>query len=212
MSTESTIVTKTETEATSKLIEQAVASISLNTDQSNSDITVSKKKKKKNKKKTKSDSHSCEASMQIQVVDIKQSEVVQMSQELVVVDVKENAVVQVSQELVVAPEAQSNQQVVVGDGQPADNFDNLQKAVQILAKAKTLDEGKQFDAALKMYRQGVDMLIEELIGRQGTDQSRMYLRNKCNDFMNRIDQLKMLIKLENASKENANKENTAIDA
>jgi hypothetical protein len=28
-----------------------------------------------------------------------------------------------------------------------------------------------------------------LIVRQGTDQSRTYLRDKCNDFMNRIDQV-----------------------
>ena len=70
-----------------------------------------------------------------------------------------------------------------------DNFENLQKAVTILAKAKQLDETKHYDEALKMYRQGVDMLLEELIVRQGTDQSRTYLRDKCNDFMNRIDQV-----------------------
>lgn len=73
-----------------------------------------------------------------------------------------------------------------------DTFENLQKAVTILAKAKQLDELKQYDEALKMYRQGVDMLLEELIVRQGTDQSRTYLRDKCNDFMNRIDQVKSL--------------------
>lgn len=89
-----------------------------------------------------------------------------------------------------------------------DNFENLQKAVQILARAKTLDEQKQYDDALKMYRQGVDMLLEELIVRQGTEQSRTYLREKCNDFMNRIDQLKMIIQIEKA---NENKENqTAV--
>jgi hypothetical protein len=49
------------------------------------------------------------------------------------------------------------------------------------------------------------MLLEELIVRQGTDQSRNYLRGKCNDFMNRIDQLKLIIQIENAN--NANKEN-----
>ena len=89
-----------------------------------------------------------------------------------------------------------------------DNFENLQKAVQILAQAKTLDETKRYDDALKMYRQGVDMLLEELIVRQGTEQSRTYLREKCNDFMNRIDQLKMIIQIEKA---NENKENqTAV--
>lgn len=86
-----------------------------------------------------------------------------------------------------------------------DNFENLQRAVQILGRAKQLDETKNYDDALKMYRQGVDMLLEELIVRQGTDQSRTYLREKCNDFMNRIDQLKLIIQLE---KETENKENS----
>ena len=86
----------------------------------------------------------------------------------------------------------------------ASNFDNLQKAVDILGKAKSLDESKQFEDALKLYRQGVDMLLEELIERQGTEQSRTYLRDKCNDFMNRIDQIKLIIRIE---KETANKEN-----
>lgn len=83
-----------------------------------------------------------------------------------------------------------------------DNFENLQKAVQILGKAKQLDEMKRFDEALKLYRQGVDMLLEELIIRQGTEQSRSYLRDKCNDFMNRIDQLKLIIQIEKVSAEN----------
>ena len=77
-----------------------------------------------------------------------------------------------------------------------ENFENLQKAVQILAKAKTLDDNKHYPEALKLYREGVDILLEELIVRQGTDQSRTYLRDKCNDFMNRIDQLKLVIQIE----------------
>lgn len=88
-----------------------------------------------------------------------------------------------------------------------DNFENLQRAVQILGKAKQLDEMKRFDEALKLYRQGVDMLLEELIIRQGTEQSRSYLRDKCNDFMNRIDQLKLIIQIEKVNAEN--KENQA---
>jgi hypothetical protein len=79
-----------------------------------------------------------------------------------------------------------------------ENFDNLQKAVNILSRAKTLDDNKNFVEALKMYRDGVDILLEELIVRQGTDQSRTYLRTKCNDFMNRIDQLKLIIQIEKA--------------
>ena len=79
--------------------------------------------------------------------------------------------------------------------------------MQILGKAKQLDEMKRFDEALKLYRQGVDMLLEELIIRQGTEQSRSYLRDKCNDFMNRIDQLKLIIQIEKVNAEN--KENQA---
>ena len=92
-----------------------------------------------------------------------------------------------------------------------ENFENLQRAVQILGRAKQLDDVKRYDEALKLYRQGVDMLLEELMIRQGTDQSRSYLRNKCNDFMNRIDQLKLIIEIEKASvdnKENQTKETT----
>jgi hypothetical protein len=93
-----------------------------------------------------------------------------------------------------------------------DNFENLQKAVQILGCAKQLDDVKRYDEALKMYRQGVDMLLEELMVRQGTEQSRSYLRNKCNDFMNRIDQLKMIIEIEKNgvdNKENQTKQQPA---
>lgn len=50
------------------------------------------------------------------------------------------------------------------------------------------------------------MLLEELIIRPGTEQSRTYLRNKCNDFMNRIDQLKLLIQIENTNKELTSKQ------
>ena len=73
--------------------------------------------------------------------------------------------------------------------------------MQILGKAKQLDDLKRYDEALKMYRQGIDMLLEELIIRPGTEQSRTYLRNKCNDFMNRIDQIKIIIQIENATKQ-----------
>lgn len=86
-----------------------------------------------------------------------------------------------------------------------DSFANLQKAVAMLGRAKQLDDAKRHDEALKLYRKGVDMLLEELMVRQGTDQSREYLRNKCNDFMNRIDQLKLIIQIENAQKESNEK-------
>lgn len=106
-------------------------------------------------------------------------------------------------EVVATTQAAAPSRIAAPPGE--DNFENLQKAVQILGKAKQLDEMKRFDDALKLYRQGVDMLLEELIIRQGTEQSRSYLRDKCNDFMNRIDQLKLIIQIEKAS--SANKEN-----
>lgn len=101
----------------------------------------------------------------------------------------------------------SNTNIGIQQNSNDDNFENLQKAVQILGRAKQLDELKRYDDALKLYRQGVDMLLEELIIRQGTEQSRSYLRNKCNDFMNRIDQLKLIIQIDKTSAEN--KENHA---
>lgn len=93
-----------------------------------------------------------------------------------------------------------------------DDFENLNRAVQILGRAKQLDDIKRYDEALKMYRQGIDMLLEELIIRPGTEQSRTYLRNKCNDFMNRIDQLKLLIQIEKTNKELASKKEAAAAA
>ncbi len=90
-----------------------------------------------------------------------------------------------------------------------DDFENLNRAVQILGKAKQLDDIKRYDEALKLYRQGIDMLLEELIIRPGTEQSRTYLRNKCNDFMNRIDQLKLIIQIEKTNKEIAAKKEAA---
>lgn len=114
-----------------------------------------------------------------------------------------------------APQQAPSQSVSTSSNKPTNNnnnFDNLQKAVEILGRARQFDEGKKFEDALKLYRQGVDMLLEELIERQGTDQSRSYLRDKCNDFMNRIDQIKTIIKIENeaAALVGENKENNCI--
>jgi hypothetical protein len=44
--------------------------------------------------------------------------------------------------------------------------------------------------ALQYYRICVDLLLEELMFAEGTDQSRIYLREKCTAIMNRIDLLK----------------------
>jgi hypothetical protein len=114
--------------------------------------------------------------------------------------------IQTSAHLASSVNAVANSVASIQKANQQDDFENLNRAVQILGKAKQLDDIKRYDEALKLYRQGIDMLLEELIIRPGTEQSRTYLRNKCNDFMNRIDQLKLLIQIENTNKELASKQ------
>lgn len=59
--------------------------------------------------------------------------------------------------------------------------------------AQTYDEQKNFPAALHLYRICVDLLLEELMFTEGTDQSRIYLREKCTAVMDRIDLLKTML-------------------
>jgi len=59
--------------------------------------------------------------------------------------------------------------------------------------AQTYDEQKNFPAALHLYRICVDLLLEELMFTEGTDQSRVYLREKCTAIMDRIDVLKTML-------------------
>ena len=56
--------------------------------------------------------------------------------------------------------------------------------------AQTYDEQKNYSAALHLYRICVDLLLEELMFTEGTDQSRVYLREKCTAIMDHIDVLK----------------------
>ena len=56
--------------------------------------------------------------------------------------------------------------------------------------AQTYDEQTNYPAALHLYRICVDLLLEELMFTEGTDQSRVYLREKCTAIMDRIDLLK----------------------
>jgi hypothetical protein len=46
---------------------------------------------------------------------------------------------------------------------------------------------------LHLYRICVDLLLEELMFTEGTEQSRVYLRDKCTAIMDRIDVLKTML-------------------
>lgn len=56
--------------------------------------------------------------------------------------------------------------------------------------AQTCEEQNNYPLALQLYRICVDFLLEELMFAEGTDQSRIYLREKCTAIMDRIDLLK----------------------
>ncbi len=56
--------------------------------------------------------------------------------------------------------------------------------------AKTSEEQENYPLSLHLYRICVDFLLEELMFTEGTDQSRLYLREKCTTIMDRIDLLK----------------------
>lgn len=56
--------------------------------------------------------------------------------------------------------------------------------------AKTYEEEKDYPSALHLYRICVDFLLEELMFTEGTEQSRIYLREKCTALMDHIDLLK----------------------
>ena len=59
--------------------------------------------------------------------------------------------------------------------------------------AQTYDEQKNYPAALHLYRICVDLLLEELMFTEGTEHSRVYLRDKCTAIMDRIDLLKKML-------------------
>ncbi|CAF1093276.1 unnamed protein product [Rotaria sp. Silwood1] len=71
-----------------------------------------------------------------------------------------------------------------------DEFIRITAAHQVLVEAQTYDEQKNYPLALHLYRICVDFLLEELMFAEGTEQSRIYLREKCTAIMNRIDILK----------------------
>lgn len=69
-------------------------------------------------------------------------------------------------------------------------FVRITAAHQYLLQAQTYEEQRNPRLALESYRSCVDLLLEELIFAQGTNQSRLYLREKSHAIMDRIDHLK----------------------
>ncbi|CAF2508419.1 unnamed protein product [Rotaria sp. Silwood2] len=82
------------------------------------------------------------------------------------------------------------QQEVEGED---DEFIRITAAHQMLTEAQAYDEQKKYPAALHLYRICVDLLLEELMFTEGTEQSRVYLREKCTAIMDRIDVLKTML-------------------
>lgn len=74
-----------------------------------------------------------------------------------------------------------------------DEFIRITAAHQMLTEAQTYEEQKNYPAALHLYRICVDLLLEELMFTEGTEQSRVYLREKCTAIMDRIDVLKTML-------------------
>jgi hypothetical protein len=105
-------------------------------------------------------------------------------------------------QLAVVPQERQN------EGNEDDEFIRITAAHQMLTEGKikkifskisksfsaqTYDEQKNSAAALHLYRICVDLLLEELMFTEGTEQSRVYLREKCTAIMDRIDVLKTML-------------------
>lgn len=96
---------------------------------------------------------------------------------------------QENQSLVVREDQVVEQEPEKGEGED-DEYIRITAAHQMLTEAQTYDEQTNYPAALHLYRICVDLLLEELMFTEGTDQSRVYLREKCTAIMDRIDLLK----------------------
>lgn len=72
-------------------------------------------------------------------------------------------------------------------------FTNFIYSNQLNCLAQTYDEKKDYPSALHLYRICVDLLLEELMFTEGTEHSRVYLREKCTALMDRIDLLKSML-------------------
>lgn len=75
------------------------------------------------------------------------------------------------------------------------DFSKLKKGLTLLEQAKQFDQRRDYYAAIRHYRDGVDYLMDEFMSRAcGNEQSKDYLRMKCHKILNRVDILKKLIK------------------
>jgi hypothetical protein len=75
------------------------------------------------------------------------------------------------------------------------DFDKLKLGLTLLEQAKSYDHNRDYYAAIRHYRDGVDYLMDEFMSRTGAnEQSKEYLRLKCHKILNRVDILKKLIK------------------
>ncbi len=75
------------------------------------------------------------------------------------------------------------------------DFDKLKQGLTLLEQAKTYDNNRDYYAAIRHYRDGVDYLMDEFMSRRcANEQSKEYLRVKCHKILNRVDILKKLIK------------------
>ncbi|CAF0760022.1 unnamed protein product [Rotaria sp. Silwood1] len=102
-------------------------------------------------------------------------------------DSQDNQLIEVQKE-----EQQLDEQQQETEGED-DEFIRITAAHQMLTEAQTYDEQKKYPAALHLYRICVDLLLEELMFTEGTEQSRVYLREKCTAIMDRIDLLKTML-------------------
>ncbi|CAF0897324.1 unnamed protein product, partial [Didymodactylos carnosus] len=79
------------------------------------------------------------------------------------------------------------------------DFDKLKAGLELIEKAKLFDFEKDYYGAIRYYREGIDLIMDEFMSRTtGNEQSKEYLRLKCHKILNRVEELKKLIKhLEN---------------
>ncbi|CAF0782737.1 unnamed protein product [Didymodactylos carnosus] len=76
-----------------------------------------------------------------------------------------------------------------------DDFDKLKSGLKLIENAKLYDLKKDYYLAIRYYREGIDLIMDEFMSRTtGNEQSKEYLRLKCHKILNRIEELKKLIK------------------
>ncbi|CAF0796460.1 unnamed protein product, partial [Didymodactylos carnosus] len=80
-----------------------------------------------------------------------------------------------------------------GGGESQDEFIRITGAHQTLIEAQQYEREKNYPLALQVYRICVDLLLEELMFTEGTDKSRVFLREKCTAIMDKVDELKKLL-------------------